>query len=133
VGRTHEHQLRLSEDERRLLQAILYTELDAAEENVRDFEVDGPPEALDDARNYATLVRQLYERIRGRRPSRCSHDQGLALQGHYRRVRNADWLTIARQLAPRWWGASGPNAQAHGPRRTRARCADMARPPTLIW
>jgi hypothetical protein len=64
MGRTHEHQLPLSEDERRLLQAILYTELDAAEENVRDFEVDGPPEALDDARNYATLVRQLYERIR---------------------------------------------------------------------
>ncbi len=64
MGRTHEHQLRLSEDERRLLKAILYTELDAAEENVRDFEVDGPPEALDDARNYATLVRQLYERIR---------------------------------------------------------------------
>jgi hypothetical protein len=64
MGRTHEHQLPLSENERRLLQAILYTELDAAEENVRDFEVDGPPEALDDARNYATLVRQLYERIR---------------------------------------------------------------------
>jgi hypothetical protein len=64
MGRTHEHQLRLSEDERHLLQAIVYTELDAAEENVRDFEVDGPPEALDDARNYATLVRQLYERIR---------------------------------------------------------------------
>jgi hypothetical protein len=64
MGRTHERQLPLSEDERRLLQAILYTELDAAEENVRDFEVEGPPEALDDARNYATLVRQLYARIR---------------------------------------------------------------------
>jgi hypothetical protein len=35
--------------------------------NVRDFEVDGPPEALDDARCYAALVRQLYERIRDAR------------------------------------------------------------------
>ena len=56
--------LPLSEDERRLLQALLYTELEAAEENVRDFEVDGPAEALDDAENYATLVRGLYERVR---------------------------------------------------------------------
>jgi len=56
--------LPLSEDERRLLQALLHTELEAAEENVRDFEVDGPAEALDDAENYATLVRGLYERVR---------------------------------------------------------------------
>jgi hypothetical protein len=67
MDRTSEHQLPLSEDERRLLQQLLYTELDAAEENMRDFEVDGPPEALDDARDYATLVRQLYERIRDSR------------------------------------------------------------------
>lgn len=59
-----EHQLPLSEDERGLLQQLLYTELDAAEENVRDFEVNGPPEALDDAQDYATLVRRLYDRIR---------------------------------------------------------------------
>jgi hypothetical protein len=31
---------------------------------VREFEVNGPPEALDDAQDYATLVRRLYERIR---------------------------------------------------------------------
>jgi hypothetical protein len=67
-----EHWLRLSEDERRLLQAILYTELDAAEENLRDFEVDGPPEALDEARDYATLVRRLYERIRGLRQTKLA-------------------------------------------------------------
>jgi len=59
-----EHQLPLTEDERRLLQQLLYTELDAAEENVREFEVNGPSEAADDARDYATLVRRLYERIR---------------------------------------------------------------------
>ena len=64
MDKAPEHHLPLSEDERRLLQALLYTELDAAEENVRDFEVDGPAEALDDAQNYATLVRRLYERIR---------------------------------------------------------------------
>jgi hypothetical protein len=67
---TSEHWLRLSEDERRLLQATLYTELDAAEENVRDFEVNGPSEALDDARGYATLVRRLYERIRDSRQTK---------------------------------------------------------------
>jgi hypothetical protein len=39
---TSEHWLPLSEDERRLLQAILYTELDAAEDNVRDFEAPVP-------------------------------------------------------------------------------------------
>ncbi len=59
-----EHQLPLSEDERRLLQQLLYAELDAADENVRDFEVNGPAEALDDAQDYATLVRRLYERVR---------------------------------------------------------------------
>jgi hypothetical protein len=64
MNRTHDHQLLLSEDERRLLQQLLYTELDAAEENVRDFEADGPPEALHDAQDYAALVRRLYERIR---------------------------------------------------------------------
>jgi hypothetical protein len=65
-----EHQLPLSEDERRLLQQLLYTELDAAEENVRDFEVNGPPEALEDAQDYATLVRRLYERIRNPRQTK---------------------------------------------------------------
>ena len=64
MDRTSEHQLPLSEDERRLLQQLLYSELDAAEENVRDFEVNGPPEALDDAQDYVTLVRRLYERTR---------------------------------------------------------------------
>ena len=59
-----EHQLPLSEDERHLLQQLLYTELDAAEENVREFEVNGPPEAFRDAQDYATLVRRLYERVR---------------------------------------------------------------------
>jgi hypothetical protein len=70
MDRTSEHQLPLSEDERRLLQQLLYTELDAAEENVREFEVNGPPEALDDARDYATLVRRLYERIRDPRQTK---------------------------------------------------------------
>jgi hypothetical protein len=51
-----------------LLQAMLYTELEAAEENVREFEVNGPPEALDDAQEHAALVLQLYERIRDARP-----------------------------------------------------------------
>jgi hypothetical protein len=67
---TSEHQLPLSEDERRLLQQLLYTELDAAEENVRDFEVNGPPEALDDAQDYASLVSRLYERIRDPRQTK---------------------------------------------------------------
>jgi hypothetical protein len=47
--RISEHWLRRSEDERRLLKAMLYTELDAAEETLRVFEVNGPSEALDDA------------------------------------------------------------------------------------
>jgi hypothetical protein len=70
MDRTSEYQLPLSEDERRLLQQLLYTELDAAEENVRDFEVNGPTEALDDAQDYATLVRRLYERIRDPRQTK---------------------------------------------------------------
>jgi hypothetical protein len=70
MNRTHDHQLLLSEDERRLLQQLLCTELDAAEENVRDFEVNGPPEARDDAQDYATWVRRLYERIRDPRQTR---------------------------------------------------------------
>jgi hypothetical protein len=53
-----------------LLLAVVYAEVDAAEENVRDFEVDGPAEALDDARNYAALVRRLYERIRDPRQTK---------------------------------------------------------------
>ena len=69
-GDAYEHWLPLSEDERRLLLAVVYAELDAAEENVRDFEVDGPPEALDDAQNYATLVRRLYGRIRDPRQTK---------------------------------------------------------------
>jgi hypothetical protein len=69
-GDAYEHWLPLSEDERRLLLAVVYAELDAAEENVRDFEVDGPPEALDGAQNYATLVRRLYERIRDPRQTK---------------------------------------------------------------
>jgi hypothetical protein len=69
-GDAYEHWLPLNEDERRLLLAVVYAELDAAEENVRDFEVDGPPEALDDAQNYATLVRRLYERIRDPRQTK---------------------------------------------------------------
>lgn len=76
-GDAYEHWLPLSEEERRLLLAVVYAELEAAEENVRDFEVDGPPDALDDARDYAALVRRLYERIRDPRgrPSRPSHDR----------------------------------------------------------
>jgi hypothetical protein len=72
------HQLTLSEDERRLLQQLLYAELDAAEENVREFEVNGPPEALDDAQGYATLVRRLYERIRNPRQTKPVPGRGPA-------------------------------------------------------
>jgi hypothetical protein len=39
---------------------------------VRDFEVKGPPEALDEAKNYATLVRRLYERIRDPRQTKST-------------------------------------------------------------
>src|SRR5262249_34427764 len=83
MGRTVEHQLPLSEDERRLLQQLLYTELDAAEENVREFELNGPPRRLTTPRTMPPWsAGSTSASGTPSRPSRRGHDRGRNLRGH---------------------------------------------------
>jgi hypothetical protein len=50
--------------------------------------------------------------------------EGSLYEVTYRRVRNADWLTIARRWAPRWWAPPGSTPTE----RPSARSASDARP-----
>ena len=118
MDKTSEHQLPLSEDERRLLQQLLYTELDAAAENVRDFEVNGPPEALDDAQDYATWLSLLTEDVRYVMPVRVTTALAAGFNtapgmAHFDEDRYALEKRVERLLTDHAWTEDPPSRTRH--------------------